>query len=150
MKSWEFLPIRDHIEEGIEELRIYLRDRPNLLKETTDYDKITDFLNLHLSNSEKPIIGNPYIPVQVTSQSFAASLLIRTTEKTGILIKIDELNKACTFNYNGKIEKFPKGERKAEDITQWGLLYNNKADADQFLDMVHLSFGEWDIKITKI
>ena len=93
MRSYEFLPIRDHIEESIEEMRCYLRDNPSILKETTGYEQITNFLNLHLGNSDKPIIGDSYVPVQITSQSFAASLLVRTSNNLGVLVSVDESNK---------------------------------------------------------
>ena len=147
MKDWELLPIgKDYIEEATEEMRIYLRDNINILKETTDYDKITDFLTLHLSDSERPILGNHYIPVQVTSQSFATILLVRTLSGLGTLVSIDDVNRAYKFEYNNEIIVFPKEERKMGDMTQWGLLYNNTADAKEFISMLTLSFGHWTIK----
>jgi hypothetical protein len=147
MKDWELLPIgKNYIEEATEEMRTYLRDNIDILRETTDYNKITDFLTLHLLDSEKPVLGNSYIPVQVTSQSFATILFVRTLSGLGTLVSIDDVNRAYKFEYNNEIIVFPKEERKMGDMTQWGFLYKNKDDAKEFTTMLTLSFGHWTIK----
>ena len=151
IREWGLLPTgRDHIEEGLEEMRLYLRNHPSILKESSNYNVTKDFLDLHLANSEKPIIGHSYVPVQITTHSYANTLRLRTSDTVGTLIAIDEINRAYRFNYNNQIVTFPKEERKMGDMTQWGLLYNNTNDAKEFIAMLTLSFGDWDIKTQKV
>lgn len=150
MKSHELLNITDHIEESIEDIREYLADHPHLLLETEGHSRISTFLKFHLTHSEQAAIGEMYVPIQITSQSFAAALFIRHTQHLAKLIDIDSVNKAYLFEYNGKLEKFPSGERKMGDITQYCLLYGSISAAEELLSMIKLSFNDWDIKIKAI
>lgn len=146
MNFWELLPNIDCIAESTEEIRWWLRDHPTILKETSDYNRVTEFLDLHLSNSDKPVIGDTYYPVMITSQSFANSLLV-VTGQSGKLVKIDDINKAYTFVIGNITKTLPEGARKMGDITQWGILYYTSANATQFLSLLKLSFGDWQINV---
>lgn len=150
MRLIEFLPVRDHIQEAVEEARIYLRDNPHILKETSNYTQVNNFLTQHISYSDDPIIGNVYMPVHIISYAFANALTVRTSEHMGVLVSISDDKRAYSLDINGKIENFPQGEVKAGDLTQYGLLYSDETDATHFLSALKLTFGEFDIRIRLI
>lgn len=133
-------------EQQEEELRKALLKNPQLFEDTQDYQRLQDFLILH--STDDPEIGQDYVYASVVSILPAHNLSIAHFGQPHRLVKL--ANGQAYFDVNGEVKAYPEGGRLSGDLLKKTFLFDSNDQFSQFLMLLKLQFGDWELKSRSI
>ena len=122
-----------------EALREHLLSNPELYENRDDYQKIRDFLNLHVTR--QPKVGNSYVYASVQSTPAMNFFVLSCFEQPHRLVAIDQ--KYVRFDLNGTIKPFPEHGTLSGDALSQIYFFDSVQQFEKFFTLLNLKFSNY-------